>query len=491
MIGSPLAGRLISPTWADDTVPLLSAPTCARLLEKIAYLGAVRHELLHTRGLCPNYSKGKTEVVALLIGCGAQHSKHQLFVADGGLVSFPSRTGQVSVRCMPSYTHVGGRVQCRGGVLADILQKSAAAYAAVRPLQRTVLRSPLIPLSERRQILVSLGISRLAFSAPTWGLLNHTESEAWRKAWTRLCRALTQDDRWTGTPTLPDTAAVCTAVGMPAPAPFLRGERLHHFVRLVVSLQETLLMLLRLEKASSEQSWLDCLLQDLRWAATLVDFPASVFEDFPDGLMQCCLDSPVRMHRLIKEAVARAPHEALISNPEAATGHFVCDRCNQHFSSWHKLALPRFATHGLRAEADSYASGVTCPACLKRHWTRARLLRHLQYGSTPCLRVLSSHVMHVLPLLASDREDLAQQAKGLEHYPACRVAGPLLPLSERPVHEIMAEAAELLEEHPDPFALEVAARAFRASFFASPAIRDALEGLCTAAAVDPSLLLGD
>ena len=55
----------------------------------------------------------------------------------------------------------------------------------------------------------------------------------------------------------------------------------------------------------------------------------------------------------------------------------------------------------------------------------------------------------------------------------------------------MAAAAELLEEHSDPFALETAARDFRASFFASPAIRDALEGLCTAATVDPVLLLGD
>ena len=409
--GSPLAGRLISPTWADDTVPLFSAPSCARLLEKTTQLGAVMHELLHTRGLCPKYEKGKTEVVAMLTGPGALSSKHRLFVMDGGYVSFSARTGRVHVRCVPTYTHLGGRVQCRGGVLADILQKSATAFAAIRPLQRSVLQSPLIPLPEQRQILVSLGISRLAFSAPTWGLLNHSESEAWRKAWTRLCRALTQDDRWTGTPTFPDTAAVCTAVGMPAPAPFLRGERLHHFVRLVVSLQETLLALLRLEYAASEQSWLACLQSDLRWASALVDFPASIHEDFPDGLIQCCLDTPSRIHRLIKAAVALAPHEALLTSPEAATGLFVRDRCNQHFSSyWHKLALHRFSTHGLRAEADSFASGVTCPACLKRHWTRSRLLRHLQYGSTPCLRVLSAHAMHVPPLYAAEREGLAQQA---------------------------------------------------------------------------------
>ena len=98
-------------------------------------------------------------------------------------------------------------------------------------------------------------------------------------------------------------------------------------------------------------------------------------------------------------------HETLATSPEADVR--LCNRCNQQFTSWHKLALHRFAAHGLRSEADSFAGGVTCPACLKRHWTRPRLLRHLQHGFPKCLSALSAHDMNVSPLQDGARDELA------------------------------------------------------------------------------------
>ena len=130
---TPLRGRLVAPTWADDTVPLVAAPDCRQLLQKVKALGSAVHRLLHQRGLLPNYSRGKTEVVLALIGPQSQKCRQELMIAGGGLLSFPVPEGTVQVRCVPSYTHLGGRVHFRGGILPDILQKSASAFSAVAP----------------------------------------------------------------------------------------------------------------------------------------------------------------------------------------------------------------------------------------------------------------------------------------------------------------------------------------------------------------------
>ena len=478
--GSDLQGRLIAPTWADDTVPLVAASDCHALLSKLRILGSSVHRLLHGRGLLPNYHKGKTEVVIALIGPAAHSCRQELMIQHGGLLSFTAADGPIEVRCVPSYTHLGGRVHFRGGVLPDIMQKAAAAYSAVQPLRRSVFRGCLLPLGVKRQILHSLAVSRLAFSAPTWGRLNITEAEGWRKAWTRLHRFLLQDDRWTGKPTFPDTASVCAAAGVPSRAPFLRAERLKHFVRVACALQETLISLLRWEFQFSADSWLHLLREDLLWASRLVDLPAASLSDFPDGLLQFALDSPASAHRLFRLAAARASHECVHPVPEEDIGVFHCGHCAAQFTTSHRLSVHMFAVHGVRSAADSVASGTHCPACLRQYWTRPRLVRHLQHNSPQCLQLLLEHGMQPPPLSAADRARLCSDRKEVAHLPACRLAGPLLPLSSRTLGEVMVEAQELLASCQDPGDLEAAAPSFRASFFPTPAICDALEGLCDA-----------
>ena len=475
-----IGSKLIAPTWADDTVPLLSAPSCARLLEKLCLLGAQVHQLLQERGMQPNYDKGKTEIVATLIGPQAHACRHDLFIAHACRLTFTAPEGVIAVRCVPSYTHLGGRVCTRGGVLPDILQKSAAALAAVAPLRRSVFRCPFLALAVKRQIMASLAISRLSFSAPTWGRLNISETEAWRKAWTRLIRFLVPDDRWTGHPTLPGTLEVCRAAGVVQPGPFLRSERLLHYVRLVGSFQETLHAMLLHERRISDDSWLHLLEEDLRWAAALVDLPQSAVKDFPDGLTQFALDSPTRASRLFRLAAARAEHEATACSVDQDRGLFRCEHCAAQFTSEQRLSVHRFAVHGLRSAADSVASGTHCPCCMRQYWTRARLVRHLQHNSPICLQLLLEHGLQPAPLSEEERKHIAAMGKDLAHLPACRLCGPLLPLAHRTMGDVLADAQELLAACSSPLEVEAAAPAFCASFFPSPSIIDAIEGLCEA-----------
>ena len=169
---SPLAGRPISPTWADDTVPLLSAPTCARLLVKVARLGEIMHELLHSRGLCPNCPNyGK---FFWLWGAFLQAAQ-QLFVADGGCISSPARTGPEGVRCVSPCRHPAEVCSCFFCDSSPAVRLAVTSASFVRTLPNSCLPGGLKtgPLHSNMGFRVS-------------------ESEAWRKAWTRLGRALAQ-----------------------------------------------------------------------------------------------------------------------------------------------------------------------------------------------------------------------------------------------------------------------------------------------------------
>ena len=486
-----LTGRLLAPTWADDTVPLVSAPSCWRLLDKVSILGSTVHRLLHCRGLRPNYSKGKTEVVAALIGPQAQACRRHLHITRADWFEFPAAEGPQQVKCVTAYTHLGGRVHARGGIMADIMQKSAAAFNAVAPLRRTVFKSKLLGAAIKRQVLASLAVSRLAFSAPTWGRLNVSETEAWRKAWTRLMRLLTNDDRWTGRPSLPDTSSVCEAAGVVLPGPFLRGERLLHFVRLARSLQDTLFQLLQLEFQHASDSWLLLLREDLHWAAELVALPSAALECFPEGLLQFVLDCPAKAQRLFKLATRRAAHECTVSNKEPEAGLFKCEHCALQFTSVHRLSVHLFASHGLRCPADAFVAGTTCPVCLRQYWTRSRVIRHLQYNSPSCLQQLLEHGMHAAPLCDNERRQLVVSGRDTAHLPACRLQGPLLPLAHRSLADVLNDAHDLLLDSSGLPGIEDAAVSFRASFFPSPAIRDALEGICEAFGVPSEALIAE
>ena len=211
LFGSSLAGRLLVPTWADDCVALLSARQPALLLQRLETIAALAHGLMHARGMAPNYTQGKTEAMIQFLGIGALQARRLLHVGQNGRLSFQAAEGVITCHCVPTYSHLGGRVHYQGGVLTDILQSAASALAALRPLSRSGLRNPALPFGRRRQTLRSLGFSRLLFSSPSWGPLNLFEQEAWRKSWTKIARLLFPDDRWTHQPVLPGTPEVCAA----------------------------------------------------------------------------------------------------------------------------------------------------------------------------------------------------------------------------------------------------------------------------------------
>ena len=314
-----LDNMLLSPVWADDTAMLFADGSASALLPKIRSVLTVVHECFLTRGMQPNYSKGKTELLLSFRGKGAPALRRRIHVREGGTLRFLDKEQrQITVGCVRSYLHLGGRIEDRPSVLADVVQHIASGLRQIKPLARPFLRSPLIPLESRKLCLQSLALTAACCTSATWGPMTLHERDAWRKGYTTLHRLLGRDDRWTGKPSLPGEVAVCRHFGCPSPVAFLRGQRLLHFSRIVPG-HHTLYALMRADLAFGDVAWLSLLRQDLDWLALNARVPAWATEDFPNGALRWAVEQPVAIRSAVKKAlrgVDKGTHEPLWQKSE-------------------------------------------------------------------------------------------------------------------------------------------------------------------------------
>ena len=471
---------LLCPTWADDSAILLADRSSERLLQRARCLFQIAHREMMRRAMSPNYKAGKTEAVVHLSGKGKRELARELFVRQQSRLHFTVGQHTFTVGCVPGYSHLGGRVTVKGNAIADLRQKLASAFAAARPLARTVLRNKHLPIAQRRQLLNGLSLSRITHTAATWPRLGVEESALWSAGYSKLVRLLTSDDRWTGAPSLPGPQELCRYTGMPLPDSFLRCEPLHHFARCLTHQQETLLAMLQAERqVSAGTSWLEQLRKDLQWLSAGAELPAIASQNFPEALQAFILECPTRFHRLVRKAASaelrQPPTKASASNPDVVP--HTCPLCGDAFASFQALRAHRFAVHHLRSDAAAVVDGTSCPCCLTEFWSRDRVLRHVQHDRPACLEALWSHGMFVNPLTQVHGEP-GQTA----HYPATRLAGPLLPLTTQSPADAVDAAVQLLAEEPGMSHEEL--RQALDAFYFSPAVTDCVALLANEPAID-------
>ena len=437
----PGGPKLLAPVWADDSVVLLAANNADRLLDKTTCTAGIVHSEFTRRGMAPNYTRGKSEVLFIFRGRGAPALRQRLFIRQGGLVSFCSAEGTHRIFCTRRYVHLGGVVCDRRTESGDICQHLAQARQQIKPMRRQILRDPALPLATRRMCLSSLALSCVTTTAPTWGHLNKAESAAWRRGYVALLRSLHRDNRWTGKPSLPSEQDVCLATGMPSPAAYLKGQRLMHFRRVCLT-QPVLADLLLAEYQASNASWLSLLHADVQWLSRMAKIPENLLSDFPHALADWSVHHEAPFKAAIRKALRNLrnaeyePDWAVQSSRGAATpeGPHKCEQCVASFATKHALAAHRFAKHGQACVAREYLHGTACPACLMQFWTTARVTRHLMHDSPQCLRVLQDHAFEGD---AGSRKICTETAD----LPATRLYGPLRPFHVQ-ISEFASRAAE-------------------------------------------------
>ena len=215
-------------TWPHDVAQPFSPPDCESLISKAEHIVSVYHSAMIKRAVQPNYARGKTELAIAFRGSGAMKSKKALLVCKEALLRVRTGQRELRVHCVQAYTRLGGIIHVSGKPSCDIVQKAATTLAAVRPLARSVFRNPAVYLSTRVQLLNSLGLSRLFYSAATWGPLQKKDASALSHAFASLYGLLDSQRGPNGQPRRSSEQDLCRLFGVP-PAPLrVATERVAH-----------------------------------------------------------------------------------------------------------------------------------------------------------------------------------------------------------------------------------------------------------------------
>ncbi len=435
-------------TWVDDAIFHIEAPA-GKLYAKTQCALRILHEEMLRLGLCLNYGSGKTEV---LLGFGGRHSTQaaqQFYKQHKGTFDVWNEfDGVFKVRAVPHYKHLGGFITRNLSLHPEIRVRRAQMLQQLHGVKRCALADSTLPISQRRALLHSLGISVLTLHAGTWRPLRKCEWTAWHGATTSAYQQL-QGRGNNGQVVHRTTLELAVEADSPMPHALLYLRRLRVFTQLCrlgpgIVLDNVLCG----HRHCGPDSWLGGLQTALQWARANTDS-----YDWMSELDQ--VDDPVvwpvlharwwqlrqlfrkteRVHcfrnamSLDLQQMKAQQDEILLhqgwtrteSVPAPAPVEIRCSTCGYIAASHAALGVHEHKKHGAKIVARRYASGSLCPSCSRTFHTRPRLILHLQYGTTRCL----VHALrHTEPLTLAESAQLdvndvaigcALHQKGLIH----------------------------------------------------------------------------
>ena len=396
-------------TWADDTCILL-AGECEKIDAMAATAYSVLQETMTRYGMTPTYGPNKTALMINYKGKAAAAYHQRRFKQESpGVECLLEHTGSCKLDAVFVYKHLGSIVD-GNQLLPEIKARGLAALQAVRPLSRSCLTNKKIPLRRRQQLLSTLGISVLVHNVGTWRRLQGKDHEAWAAIVTKLYGSMVKVG--------PDgfqhlsVEELARGAGGLLPDALLHVCRLRLLASILCGGDEMLASLVRRENDVAEpDSWFAAVLDAVNW---LEDSVGSSQESTalrnltPMDLAIPCPNLAWYIRKAIRKAQAthqdllqawidhstadRKQQEMLCAHgwtgprkaPEIAA-NYKCKECHKCFVGEAQLATHRQRAHGVLVAARRFTIGTTCQACGRDHFTRPRLIRHLQYLSPKCL----------------------------------------------------------------------------------------------------------
>lgn len=160
---------LVGPTWMDDTAVCILASDARQLERKIAATTSIVLDTCRSYGMTPNLLPGKTAVVAAFRG---RYSKKVRATHFG-----PKSTGTLPIVCEDrtdfvaitgTYLHLGGAFQHDGHSRCDVKRRVGIAHEAFSQLRRLIFHNSSIAWKNRRELFMSLVMSKLLYGIETW-----------------------------------------------------------------------------------------------------------------------------------------------------------------------------------------------------------------------------------------------------------------------------------------------------------------------------------
>ena len=353
-------------------------------------------------GYTLSFGPSKTAAVVAVRGKGSRGVRRALFGGDAKISILREEAGAASLPLVPTYRHLGVQVAAAGGILPEIKQRVALAWAAFRQGRTRVFRSKRIAMAKRGALLATHVLTKLLFASGAWPalgkgeltLFTHTVLSLYRQT---LIVGPDGDQHLTH-------ATVCALIQQPPPAVLLLVEQARYLLQLFQSAPTGLWALLRRDPPyivhlRSVVSWL------YGWVCNTTDLPdpletwapwAHLLTQRP-GLYKAYVKRArgLEMARTTGlaalQALRRALQQLVCGIAVAATQpgdkyDEGCLQCKIAFASRTAWACHASKIHGYGTAATLLAAEVarpTCTACGKLFASRGRLQRHL-LGSEAC-----------------------------------------------------------------------------------------------------------
>ncbi|CAE7260050.1 unnamed protein product [Symbiodinium sp. CCMP2592] len=442
-------------TWMDDLALMVKVSAAKDLPAAARSATQALVDCCFSRGLVPNFGRGKTEILLVPMGPGSREVKAEVFRDKDPCLSFHSaHAGRVAVRLVTQYQHLGGLIHHTGKGLREARHRVSLAHEAFQKHKTKVFQSPAVPFESKTSLYESLVLSTMLHGAGTWVNVDTATIRALSSAHTLMAAKMLRP-RFSFEEALHQgPARILAIMGLPSIHTLLHVARLRQLLPCVRIGMDELWALIHWDG-----NWLHDVRESLAWLAALVGPPGMTWDClWPDwyGLMR---EHPGRWKSLLRKAQAKDVRlsswdSARLYNagllvrqlrtmggalahppPPSSDGRQCCAPCRRIFANYNSWSLHAFKTHHRVMEGRGILSGTQCQACLKHFGTNVKLCRHLRFTPRCRLKLLQhGFSCEVEPGLGSRKAE----DPGRTQAPALQAAGPRLPLTLLEVLECLS-----------------------------------------------------
>ncbi|CAE7343965.1 unnamed protein product [Symbiodinium sp. CCMP2592] len=412
------------PTWMDDIAVPVLAPKPCQLLDRAAQAVRVVDTAMHAAGIRLNFSRGKTEFLAVIGGEGSRQLRQEWLCANGATFTVPLETAPITVHLTGSYIHLGSEIAFSGKDGPDIFRRRSLARRLTTDLSK-LMHNSCLSTEERLNMLIAMPLARFRHGAGLWSLEftqdQHAYQSAYIEPFRKYFRALTGI-----TSQGLDDHQICQCLGILTAAQMREVDLTRHVGWLAADGSSVLR-----ELWLTSGPWFQEAQRAVKaCSAHLGIRPTTAWEAL---LAKPCLAkqwarSYARRCRKIQRQLQPAAlrrwqtyHDAqqqgaffLHVRERARTVGLTCPECHCHFDNPAALGSHRSKVHGVAARATQVTFGTRCEVCSTEYWSTRRLREHLRRSPT-CLKVWE----------AADREvEAPANEAGHEWLPSAKACGP-------------------------------------------------------------------
>ena len=444
---------LICPTWMDDLCLGLDAPTAAALADKTAATASALLDVCAEHMVTPNLKRGKTEVILSFRGPGSRALRLQHYgPQSGGTMPILFEYGTAQLSTVGEYVHLGGLIHHQGVTRKELRRRFGIANAAFNQHRRLLYQNPAFSLEKRKQLFVTLVLSKLCYGMESWVL---TDQRSWAFFHAALIRLYKRLLHLPGHGHFTDLE-VLGRLGLPDAALLLRRCRLRYLSTLYACETDVHWPLLL-----RDSEWIHLLEQDLEWLGSMVintctlgcprlhpgnwDYILQHHRGYWKKLVNRAfqLSGGQRRDEFCRYELHRQSFDILLLHgrfaldPEvrfddSTLGFFGCLKCKLSFKNKAGERAHMFRCHQQVNPLRYLFDSTACPACLQECHAHSKLLGHLR-NTEQCRTLLLARRQLCEPVPGSGSRLNAQQ---LEHHngllPVLQAAGPRPPQPQAP-----------------------------------------------------------